>query len=164
MKIALLDLNNTDIRAKTAGTVTNLQLQAGTFVKEGSPALFLANEANAWISADFNEKGVKHLKSNSPVMIAFDAIPGKLFRGTIISRDSAIYDSSSLTSQLSNVTNDSRWIREQQKIRTRIAVNESQPLLISGSKATVMVISDSPLLRSASQLWMTIVAYFRYIY
>ncbi len=164
LKIAELDLTNTNITAETTGTVTNMQLQSGTFVKKGDPILFLANEGNTWISADFNEKGVGHLKTNNPVLIAYDALPGQLFNGSIISRDSAIYDASSKTNQLSNVTNNSRWIREQQKIRTRIKVDKTQPLLISGSKATVMAMGDSALSQSISKTWMTLVSYFRYIY
>lgn len=161
---AKLALTNTDVVAKTPGTVSNLRLQAGSYAAKGAVALFLVNENSRWLNADFNEKGLTQLKPGTKVAIAFDAIPGQVFSGQLLNQDSAIYDASSATNQLSTVTNDNRWIREQQKIRTRIQLEVKNAALISGAKASVIVQNDNTFISAIGYSWITLVSYFRYIY
>ncbi|WP_231850937.1 HlyD family secretion protein [Aliivibrio salmonicida] len=171
MKIALdnvasarLDLSNTDIQSTIDGVVTNLQLQKGSYINMGTPSLFVVNDKAEWISADFNEKGVSHLKTGNTTYVVFDALPGHVFDGKIISKDSAIFDVYNPTNQLASVENDDRWIRNQQKIRTRIAVDKMNNDLISGSRATVMVANGNPIIDAVGIAWMHFVSLFRYVY
>ncbi|MDO6498035.1 HlyD family secretion protein [Photobacterium sanguinicancri] len=162
---AQLDLARTDVVAQTAGTISNLQLQTGTYINKGSVSLFLVNEDNRWLSADFNEKGIAHLQAGRSVWVSFDALPGQVFTGSITNQDRAIFDASNPTNQLSTVVNDSRWIREQQKIRTRIHVEGASSALIAGSRASVMVENgQSTLVNAIGFYWIKLVSWFRYIY
>lgn len=161
---AQLDLAHTHVIAQTTGTITNLQLQVGSYINQGTPALFIVNENNVWLSADFNEKGMTQLQPQHMVYIAFDAIPGKVFKGEISSQDRAEFDAENPTNQLSTVTNDKNWIRELQKIRTRITVNDLDPALISGARASVIVQSSNPIINTIAQIWIKLVAIFHYIY
>ena len=161
---AQLDLTHTRVIAQTTGTITNLQLQVGSYINQGSPALFIVNENNVWLSADFNEKGMTQLQPQHLVYIAFDAIPGKVFTGEISSQDRAEFDAENPNNQLSSVTNDKHWIRELQKIRTRISVKDLDPALISGARASVMVQSNNPIINTIAQVWIKLVAIFHYIY
>ncbi|MCL1035588.1 HlyD family secretion protein [Shewanella submarina] len=161
---AQLDLSRTQIKAQSAGTVSNLQLQTGSYVKAGSPVLFVVNEQSNWLSADFNEKGITHLKPDTRVLISFDAIPGKLFSGAILSQDRAVFDASNPGNQLSTITNDNRWIREQQKVRVRIHVDGQDPSLFSGSRASVVVEDGGAIIDGLSHSWIKLVALFRYLY
>lgn len=161
---AKLDLARSHVVAKTDGTVSNLQLQAGTYVNQGAVVMFVVNETNTWLSADFNEKGVAHLQAGTPVWISFDALPGKVYQGTIANQDRAVFDANNPANQLSTVGNDSRWIREQQKIRTRITVDETNPALIAGSRASVMVENGNSLIDGIGYCWISLVSWFRYIY
>ncbi len=147
---AELDLSHTQIVAQTEGVVTNLQLQSGSYITQGTASLMLVDEAHAWISADFNEKGIDKLTNGREVLVSFDALPGKVFTGEVSSQERAIYDTNNANGQLSSVTNDTRWIREQQKVRTRITVNELDPSMISGSRASVRS------LKAAIQSWMSL--------
>ncbi|MCJ8305088.1 HlyD family secretion protein [Shewanella sp.] len=158
------DLVHTDIVAQVDGSISNLQLEVGTYLSAGNIGLFIVNESHGWINADFNEKGVNYLNTDAEVVLVFDALPGQTFRGTIINQDRAIYDASSVGSQLSDVTNSDRWIREQQKIRTRIFVKELDPKLISGSRATAQVLNGNSFVDFIAVSWMEAVSYFRYIY
>jgi multidrug resistance efflux pump len=124
----------------------------------------LVDEAHAWISADFNEKGIDKLTNGREVLVSFDALPGKVFSGEVSSQERAIYDTNNANGQLSSVTNDTRWIREQQKVRTRITVNELDPSMISGSRASVIVESGNPIMDVIGSAWIHLVAMFRYIY
>ncbi|WP_343291914.1 HlyD family secretion protein [Vibrio harveyi] len=161
---AELDLSHTQIVAQTEGVVTNLQLQSGSYITQGTASLLLVDEAHAWISADFNEKGIDKLTNSREVLVSFDALPGKVFTGEVSSQERAIYDTNNANGQLSSVTNDTRWIREQQKVRTRITVNELDPSMISGSRASVIVESGNPIMDVIGSAWIHLVAMFRYIY
>ncbi|WP_104041207.1 HlyD family secretion protein [Vibrio hyugaensis] len=161
---AELDLSHTQIVAQTEGVVTNLQLQSGSYITQGTASLLLVDEAHAWISADFNEKGIDKLTNGREVLVSFDALPGKVFTGEVSSQERAIYDTNNANGQLSSVTNDTRWIREQQKVRTRITVNELDPSMISGSRASVIVESGNPVMDVIGSAWIHLVAMFRYIY
>lgn len=161
---AELDLSHTQIVAQTEGVVTNLQLQSGSYITQGTASLMLVDEAHAWISADFNEKGINKLTNGREVLVSFDALPGKVFTGEVSSQERAIYDTNNANGQLSSVTNDTRWIREQQKVRTRITVNELDPSMISGSRASVIVESGNPVMDFIGSAWIHLVAMFRYIY
>ncbi|KIF52567.1 HlyD family secretion protein [Vibrio owensii] len=161
---AELDLSHTQIVAQTEGVVTNLQLQSGSYITQGTASLLLVDEAHAWISADFNEKGIDKLTNGREVLVSFDALPGKVFSGEVSSQERAIYDTNNANGQLSSVTNDTRWIREQQKVRTRITVNELDPSMISGSRASVIVESGNPVMDVIGSAWIHLVAMFRYIY
>ncbi|WP_104036138.1 HlyD family secretion protein [Vibrio jasicida] len=161
---AELDLSHTQIVAQTEGVVTNLQLQSGSYITQGTASLMLVDEAHAWISADFNEKGIDKLTNGREVLVSFDALPSKVFTGEVSSQERAIYDTNNANGQLSSVTNDTRWIREQQKVRTRITVNELDPSMISGSRASVIVESGNPVMDVIGSAWIHLVAMFRYIY
>ncbi|HHP0489857.1 TPA: HlyD family secretion protein [Vibrio harveyi] len=161
---AELDLSHTQIVAQTEGVVTNLQLQSGSYITQGTASLMLVDEAHAWINADFNEKGIDKLTNGREVLVSFDALPGKVFTGEVSSQERAIYDTNNANGQLSSVTNDTRWIREQQKVRTRITVNELDPSMISGSRASVIVESGNPIMDVIGSAWIHLVAMFRYIY
>lgn len=161
---AELDLSHTQIVAQTEGVVTNLQLQSGSYITQGTASLMLVDEAHAWISADFNEKGIDKLTNGRKVLVSFDALPGEVFTGEVSSQERAIYDTNNANGQLSSVTNDTRWIREQQKVRTRITVNELDPSMISGSRASVIVESGNPIMDVIGSAWIHLVAMFRYIY
>ncbi|ELC3155212.1 HlyD family secretion protein [Vibrio harveyi] len=161
---AELDLSHTQIVAQTEGVVTNLQLQSGSYITQGTASLLLVDEDHAWISADFNEKGIDKLTNGREVLVSFDALPGKVFTGEVSSQERAIYDTNNANGQLSSVTNDTRWIREQQKVRTRITVNELDPSMISGSRASVIVESGNPIMDVIGSAWIHLVAMFRYIY
>lgn len=161
---AELDLSHTQIVAQTEGVVTNLQLQSGSYITQGTASLMLVDEAHAWISADFNEKGIDKLTNGREVLVSFDALPGEVFTGEVSSQERAIYDTNNANGQLSSVTNDTRWIREQQKVRTRITVNELDPSMISGSRASVIVESGNPIMDIIGSAWIHLVAMFRYIY
>lgn len=161
---AKLDLTRTHVVAQTAGSISNLQLQSGSYANKGSVSLFMVNEDNSWLSADFNEKGVAHLQAGTHVWVAFDALPGQVFPGTITDQDRAIFDSSNSVNQLSDVANNTRWIREQQKIRTRIHVEDASTALIAGSRASVIVENGNGVINAIGYAWIKLVSWFRYIY
>ena len=163
VELATLDLNKTVIVAPVDGVISNLNLNAGTYINAGSPILFLADRNNAWVNADFNEKGLTKLSQGTTVRLVFDALPGEVYQGTIQGRELAIHDASSDHNGLANVVNDDRWIRDQQKVRTQVSLSKFNAALFSGSKVSVMVVPENSLLDLLGDLWMQLLAKIRYV-
>tara|TARA_R110001583_G_scaffold22377_9_gene84045 strand:+ start:5698 stop:6603 length:906 start_codon:yes stop_codon:yes gene_type:complete len=160
LKMAQLNLDRTLIKAKEASIVTNLSASKGMYASPSTTVIHLVNNQTQWIEADFTEKGLSALKKNQAVNIVYDAIPNKVFTGTISSIDLAINSGVGNKNQLGEITSESRWIRAQQKIRVRVIPDQASHLVIAGSRASVMVregafISDS---------WMTLLSWLRFIY
>lgn len=163
VKLAQLDLEKTTLIAPIDGVISGLNLDTGTFVNANTPMLFIVDRDEAWINADFNEKGVTKLRQGTQVRVVFDALPGEVFTGIIRGKEHAIYDASSDNNNLANVTNDDRWIRENQKVRTQVVLPQLSSDLFSGSKASVMVSSKDPIWNTLSNMWIELLAYIRYL-
>lgn len=163
VELAELDLKNTNIIAPVSGVISNLNLNSGTYVNKGSPILFLVDRNQAWINADFNEKGVTKLTQGTVVRMVFDALPGEVYQGTIDGKELAIFDASSDNSGLARVASDDKWIRDKQKVRTQVVINQLDSVLFSGSKVSVMVVSENSLVDGLGKLWMQLLAQLRYL-
>ncbi|MBR9726591.1 HlyD family secretion protein [Shewanella intestini] len=164
-KVAVAELNlaKTTIVAPVDGVISNLNLNKGTYVGAGSPILFMVDRQRAWINADFNEKGMRHLSTGAQVRLVFDALPGQVFEGSVQGHELAIHDASSDNNGLAHVENDERWIRDKQKVRTQIVVSGLDPDLFSGSKVSVMVKSPSTVWSALGSAWMELLSVIRYL-
>jgi len=160
LKMALLNVDRTLVKAKEASIVTNLSYTKGMYATPSTTVIHLVNDEKQWIEADFTEKGLSALKLNQAVNIVYDALPNEVFRGTIGSIDQAINSGVGNKNQLGNIESETRWIRAQQKIRVRVIPDQKSNLIVAGSRASVMVregviVSDS---------WMKLLSWLRFIY
>ena len=80
---AKLDLVRTTILAPTDGVVSNLQLTLGQFVGVGQAALTFIDARDVWINANFRENSLENIKSDSPVELVLDVLPGRIFPGKV---------------------------------------------------------------------------------
>src|SRR4029450_12611774 len=69
---ARLDLRNTEVRAPSNGTVTNLRLAPGQYVAPGQPLLSFLETGPRWISADMRENQIGNVQPGQEVLIALD--------------------------------------------------------------------------------------------
>ncbi|HZR19151.1 MAG TPA: HlyD family secretion protein [Verrucomicrobiae bacterium] len=60
------------------GRVTQRTVEAGNYVQIGQ-ALFMLVEPEVWVTANFKETQLKHMRVNQPVTIRVDAVPGRKF-------------------------------------------------------------------------------------
>jgi len=160
LETAQRNLDHTLIAAKQSGTVTNLAYRIGMYINSSTPVLHLIDKDNLWVAADFTEKGLPALKENKKVNIVLDAYPNEVYSGHIFSIDAAIRSGISSPNQLAQVTDESRWIRAQQKIRVRIQLDDAPAHIIAGSRASVMMDDNS----HVSDVWMTLLSWMRYLY
>jgi membrane fusion protein (multidrug efflux system) len=82
VKQAELNLSYTHVVAPESGRVTHKSVEMGDYLKVGTP--ILATVPNqAWVTANFKETQLTHMKPGQPVKIEVDAYPGKVFNGHV---------------------------------------------------------------------------------
>jgi membrane fusion protein (multidrug efflux system) len=82
VKQAELELSYTHVVAPESGRVTHKSVETGDYLKVGTP--ILATVPNqAWVTANFKETQLTHMKPGQPVKIEVDAYPGRVFTGHV---------------------------------------------------------------------------------
>lgn len=164
---AKLNLKKATVYAPFSGVITNMQLVPGQYTSPSSPQIVLTSLEEVYLVANFNEKGLKRLGSAN-CLVVFDSIPGRVFKTSVSSIDPAVTVTGFGTTELgdtANVTQGDRWIRQSQYIRSTLLMPTVEQELISGSRATVMVVREDNLYWNYfTHLVMNIMSWFRYIY
>jgi membrane fusion protein, multidrug efflux system len=79
---ARLNLSYTKIFATEAGTVANKSVEVGNFVQPGQ-VLFSAVPDTVYVTANYKETQLTHVRAGQPVMIRIDAFPGVALHGHV---------------------------------------------------------------------------------
>jgi HlyD family secretion protein len=79
-------LASAEVRAPFPGVITDLKLKVGEFAASGNPVITLADNSQ-WVvkTKDLTEIDVVNIKEGQPVTVKFDALPGKEFKGNVLS-------------------------------------------------------------------------------
>ncbi len=75
---AEVNLSYCRITSPCDGRVTQRTVEAGNYVQVGQ-AMFMLVEPEVWVTANFKETQLDHMRTNQPVMVKIDAYPGKKF-------------------------------------------------------------------------------------
>ena len=79
---AKLNLSYTTVSAAQAGRVVNLGAAVGQFAQPGtSLAMFVPDQT--WVTANFKEIQLDHMRPGDPVTLKIDAYPGRIIRGHV---------------------------------------------------------------------------------
>jgi membrane fusion protein (multidrug efflux system) len=84
-ELAQLNLGYTELRAPIDGTVGNRSAQVGAYATTGSQLISLVPARGLWIDANFKESQLAEMRPGSPASVEVDSIPGKTFRGRVLS-------------------------------------------------------------------------------
>ena len=163
---AELNLGWTKVYAEADGTVSNLQLSPGFYASSGSAALALVN-TRIDIVADFREKSLRHTHQGTDAAVVFDAFPGHVFRAHVTSSDAGILaGQEAVNGQLSEPETSNRWVRDAQRMRIHVALDEALPKpLPTGARATVQLYnSEGPFARFFSGMQIHLVSLLHYVY
>ena len=79
---ARLNLSYTQIRASVAGHVASKTVADGNYVQIGQSLMALVPD-KVWVTANFKETQLDHVRAGQPVDIYVDAYPGHVFHGRI---------------------------------------------------------------------------------
>ncbi len=86
--LAALELSYTRITAPHDGVVSKKSIAVGQQVAMGQPVVQLVTP-DRWITANFKETQLEHLRAGQPVDIEIDAFPGEKLHGTVESFSAA---------------------------------------------------------------------------
>ncbi|VVQ35380.1 p-hydroxybenzoic acid efflux pump subunit AaeA [Pseudomonas fluorescens] len=139
---AELDLSNTQIRARSAGLITDLRTDAGQFAAAGSPVMTLIAIHDVWISADMTENNLGLVRLDTPVSIVLDALPGEVFEGRVRSVGYGVsVGQTPAPGTLPSVQNSRDWLRPAQRF----------PVIIEFSKDSMDILRDGRAIRAGGQ-------------
>ena len=83
--LARLNVGYTELRAPIDGTVGNRSAQVGAYATIGSQLISLVPSRGLWIDANFKESQLARIRPGSPTTVNVDSIPGRTFRGRVLS-------------------------------------------------------------------------------
>jgi membrane fusion protein (multidrug efflux system) len=83
--LAQLNVGYTELRAPIDGTVGNRSAQVGAYATAGSQLLSVVPARGLWVDANLKESQLARIHPGSPAVVKVDSIPGKKFRGHVVS-------------------------------------------------------------------------------
>nr|WP_313620184.1 HlyD family secretion protein [Achromobacter sp.] len=167
---AELDLANTQVRARSAGLVTDLRTDAGQFAAAGKPVMTLIAIHDVWINADMTENNLGHVEPGTPVSIVLDALPGRVFEGRVRSVGYGVnVGPPTAPGSLPSVQNSRDWLRPAQRFPVAIEINPGElPSLRGvrvGGQAEVMAFpSPGNPLNPLGRVYLRVMSWLSYAY
>ena len=112
---ANLDLSNTEVLAPADGIVTDVRVDRGNFAAAGAAQMTFLATRDVWVQADFTENNLGNIKPGDRVGIVFDALPGKVIKGTVRTTGFGVQVDSAPLGSLPTIDNDREWLRDAQR-------------------------------------------------
>ncbi len=135
---AELNLSYTVVRAPIAGIATKVdQLQPGDYVTKARPVFSLVSGTDLWVTANFKETDLTHMRPGQTARISVDAYPGAGLTGRVASVSPGTGASFSV---LPPENASGNWVKVVQRLPVRIAIANPRHLpLHDGLSVTVRV-------------------------
>ncbi|MBC9176861.1 HlyD family secretion protein [Pseudoroseomonas ludipueritiae] len=124
VRLAEIDLQNTEIHAPEDGRLGEVGARVGQYVQAGTQLTALV-PPRRWVVANYKETQVAGMKVGQPVRLAVDALDGAELTGRI-ERFSPATGSEFSVIRADNATGN--FTKVAQRMPVRIAVDENQPL------------------------------------
>lgn len=168
---AALDLANTKVKASSRGVITDLHADVGQFAGTGSAIMTLIAIHDIWISAEFTENNLGHLRIGTPTEIIVDALPGQVFSGAVHSIGLGVaVGQTQAAGNLPTIDNSRDWLRQSQRFPVMIKFNPDQYELLKdsiriGGQTEVIAYSDkSGLLKIIGKVYIRMMSWISYAY
>jgi HlyD family secretion protein len=128
---AKADLEAATLRAPFAGIVLAIQTQPDSQLSPSDPAVYLADLGELQVQGQVTEMDVPRLALAQPVRITFDAYPGRLFSGQVLSLPSRGQGEGGMTYYpvTTSLQNEDSVIRLGMVANVRVVIGERQNVL-----------------------------------
>lgn len=83
LDLARLNLSYTVLTAPYDGYMGRRTLEPGQYVQAGQTISYLVRNTDKWVTANYKETQIIHIYIGQEVRIKVDALPGKVFHGTV---------------------------------------------------------------------------------
>ena len=117
---ARLNLAYTRIYAPADGYITRKSVETGNIVQTGQPLMTVVTLDNAWVTANYKERQLAHVRPGQRVEITVDAYPGMTFSGTV---DSIMAGTGAAFSLLPPENATGNYVKVVQRIPVKIHIN-----------------------------------------
>ena len=115
-------------------------LEPGQYVQAGQTISYLVRNTDKWVTANYKETQIIHIYIGQEVRIKVDALPGKLFHGTVTAISEATGSKYSLVPTDNSAGN---FVKVQQRIPVRIDLKDITPEEMSSLRAGMMVETEA---------------------
>jgi membrane fusion protein, multidrug efflux system len=123
VKQAELNLEYATVKAPLKGTVSRKGVEVGQVVQPGQPLMTVIPLDHVWVTANFKETQLEHMRPGQPVKIEVDAYGGREFSGKVESLAAATGSRFSLLPP-DNATGN--YVKVVQRVPVRIQLDEGQ--------------------------------------
>jgi multidrug resistance efflux pump len=168
---AALDLENTVVKASSRGVITDLRADVGQFAGAGNPVMTLIAIQDFWISAEFTENNLGHMRVGTSVDIVIDAIPGRVFSGKVRSIGLGVAAGQPPPAgNLPTIDNNRDWLRQSQRYPVMIELDPGQSEQLRdhvriGGQVEVMAYTEKAwLLKLIGKMYIRVMSLFSYAY
>ncbi len=140
LSLAKTQLGYTVVKAPCDGLVSKRSVDQGQFVTVGTPVCSAIDNTTLWVTANFKETQIEHIKINQLVAVKIDAYPSLSITGKV---DSYIGATGAKFSLLPPDNSTGNFVKIVQRVPVRIKLTgltaEQRALLLPGLSAFVSV-------------------------
>ncbi len=119
---AQLNLSYTRIYAPADGYITRKSVEPGNNIQPGQPLMALVALDDAWVTANYKESQLTHVKPGQKVDFEVDTYPGQKFRGSV---ESIMAGTGAAFSLLPPENATGNYVKVVQRIPVRIAIDKT---------------------------------------
>lgn len=138
--LAKTQLEYTTVEAPCDGIISKRSVEVGQYISGGSPLCSQIDNSNLWVSANFKETQITHIKIGQPVDIKVDAYPDLKITGKVQSFVGATGAKFSLLPPDNSTGN---FVKIVQRVPVKISIDqlskEEQEILFPGLSAFISV-------------------------
>jgi membrane fusion protein (multidrug efflux system) len=124
VKDAYIAFDRTSVPAPISGMVAKRNVQVGQRVAAGTALMSIVPVESVWVTANFKESQLRHLRSGQPVALTADAYGSEVvYHGTVLGEEAGTGSAFSLM-PAQNATGN--WIKVVQRVPVRIALDPKE--------------------------------------
>ncbi len=165
---AQLNIDRATVRAPDDGIVIDVRLDTGNFAAAGAPQMTFVSVGNVWVQVDFTENNLGNIKVDDPVDLIFDALPGKVFDGTVRGTGFGVEVNTAPLGGLPTIENDKNWLRNAQRFPVLVDFDTGHLDELKarvGSQVSVIVYTgEHPFMNMLGRLRIRLATYLSYAY
>jgi multidrug resistance efflux pump len=166
---AQLDLANAEIRAPADGIITDVRVARGNIANAGAPLMTFLATHDIWVQADFTENNLGHIERGDEVDIVFDALPGRIIKGTVRTTGFGVQVDSAPLGSLPTIDNDRNWLRDAQRFSVLVdfempGARDRLGIRVGAQASVVVYADDGFLFNTIAKIKIWLVSLFTYAY
>lgn len=120
LETANLNLSYARVVAPIDGFVTRRSVEAGNYVQPGQGLMAVVTLDDAWVTANYKESQLTHVRPGQKVEFTVDAYPGHIFRGVV---DSLMAGTGAAFSLLPPENATGNYVKVTQRVPVKIAID-----------------------------------------